>query len=72
MKPNTPELNQDVAVTGLMIALLIGSAFPTSAKWALYLGLFLLFLVWLGTWQNKSLSNLVTSYTQYVHQTGNI
>jgi hypothetical protein len=53
--------NQDVALGGLMILLLIGSAFDATAKWATYLGLFLLFLVWFSTWQTKSLQSFLTA-----------
>jgi hypothetical protein len=56
--------NQDFAVTGLMVALIIGSSFDTTAKWALYLGLFLLFGVWFTAYKNGSLSTFAQNVSK--------
>lgn len=55
---------QDLAVAGLMVALLIGSSFDTTSKWSLYLGLFLLFGVWFTAYKDGSLQTFVNNVSK--------
>jgi len=55
---------QDYAVAGLMIALIIGSSFDSTSKWALYLGLFLLFGVWFTAFTQGSLQTFATNVSK--------
>jgi hypothetical protein len=51
--------NPDVAVGGLLIALLVFSAIPLTAKAAVILGWLTLAMVWITAFSNGSLRDLV-------------
>jgi hypothetical protein len=51
--------NPDVAVGGLIVALLIFSAIPSTAKYAVILGWLTFAMVWITAFKNGTLANLV-------------
>jgi hypothetical protein len=52
----------DVYVIGLLCALVVAGAIPITSNAALYLGLLLLAIVWLGVVEGKRLSGSTTGF----------
>lgn len=56
----TASPNEDVGLLALLVVLLILSAIPVTATPTLYLGFFILILVWIAAWQNQTLTQFGT------------
>lgn len=56
--------NQEVALGALLLALLIMSSIDATAKFALYLGIFLLAMAWLTAFENGTLQKTVQAFTK--------
>lgn len=52
--------NEDIGLLALLTVLLILSAIPVTATPVLYLGFFILLLVWIAAWQNQTLQGFGT------------
>lgn len=47
--------NEDLALVVVLALLLVGSAFDVTSRAAVWVGLFLLFIIWVSAYQNGTL-----------------